>query len=98
MKTKTCVAKEITLAQLNSIPVLVDYAIDAATSGPMTTKFGSHAIYSLKAQYGETMLAAAWELIGKPLKDRLDVHNRAMDKIVKDWRVKIAHHTAGVLE
>ena len=92
MKTKIAVAKEITLAQLR--PVLVDYAIDRATAGPMTTKFGSHATYALQQKYGETMLTAAWELVGKPLKARLEVHRLAMDQIVEDTRSEIASFVA----
>jgi hypothetical protein len=86
MKSKVIVAKEVTLAQLN--PELVEYAIDAATTNAMTTRFGSHAYYALKQEYGEVKLTAAWELVGKPLKDRLAVHTRAINKIVEDCRVE----------
>lgn len=86
MKSKTTVVKEVTLAQLN--PELVEYAIDAATTNAMTTRFGSHAYYALKQEYGEVKLTAAWELVGKPLRDRLVVHTQAMNKIVEDWRIE----------
>ena len=86
MRTKVTVAQKVTLNQL--APVLVEYAIDAATTNSMTKRFGSHAYYALKQEYGEAKLTAAWELVGKPLKERLAIHTQAMNKIVEDWRVK----------
>ena len=80
--------RPVSLKSFHITPELIDYAINRATTSPMTTRWGCMRVMDLKRRYPREVLAMADEKITRPLTKELVLINDLKWKKITEYMEK----------